>query len=76
MRTAHLQASNGETVCGEPWEAWQDVGPFTTQEIRELFPDDYHSQVEVRREQPKVPTDPARQCQACLKWAILHLDIP
>lgn len=76
MKTAHLahdtyHDSNGpQTLCGEPWEPWQEPVP-TDEEIG--FADlPYAVAVEVRKSDAlrrAQPGEAVRQCQACFNLA-------
>lgn len=71
--TSHLADDEKPTVtlCGLPWEPWQEPGIPTNDEIG--FDDlDYWTKVEIRKSDeayaPKLG-DQIRQCQACFKAA-------
>lgn len=73
MRTAHLarDGNRDETLCGEPWEDWQDPTLVVTEADYEGL--SYGAAAALResdRQRRPAAGDPVRQCQACFRRAL------
>lgn len=70
MKTAHMadDAHPTRTLCGEPWEDWQDPDQGASLEETLAVPGlTQVEKAEIRSAERRKSEGPVRQCQACFK---------
>lgn len=70
MRTAHLAEDEHptRTLCGEPWESWQDPDQGASLEETLAVPGLLMSEkADIRAAERRKTEGRVRQCQACFK---------